>query len=427
MRPSSAYLCLVRYLLLLFSLGLTGSLLAQTHLDFRAIAEAAYQRKDWPAAREALEYALELQPDSPRYLRALAAVLARAGEPRLALEPLRRLVALGVTASLEKEPDFASLQGSPEFIKILRSLADNAQPRGAAEVFAELPGRTGLIEGIAARDRTGDLFLGDVHHRVIWRRTHVGQVQRFTLEDEGLFGVFGLAVDEKRDVLWAATAAMPGMHGYTPDLKGQSALAEFDLSTGKLLRIIPVPGDGRDHALGDLTVAEDGTVYATDNAAPVVWQFAPEAEEIEKIADSPEFHSLQGIVAFQRKLFVADYAHGLFSIDLATREILPLAPPPEATLIGLDGLVLVPGGLVATQNGIEPQRLVRIVLSPGLDRVTELTVLASGLPQMRDLALVTLVNERPTFIAGSGWEGYDPARRPDPPAHTVRIFQAGLP
>ena len=44
-----------------------------------------------------------------------------------------------------------------------------------------------------------------------------------------------------------------------------------------------------------------------------------------------------------------------------------------------------------------------------------------------DLALVALVNDRPTFVAGSGWEGYDPARRPDPPAHTVRIFQAALP
>jgi sugar lactone lactonase YvrE len=399
----------------------------ETHLDYRAIAEAAYQRKDWAAAREALGFALELQPDSPRYRRAMAAVMARGGDRKAALEQLRLLVALGVTANIEKDPDFAALQGTPDFTKILQALAENAQPRGQADVIAELPGRTGIIEGIAARDRTGDLFLADVHHRVIWRRTHTGQVQRFTQEDEELFGVFGLAVDEKRDTLWAATAAMPGVNGYTPELKGQSALVDFELSTGKIRRIIPVPGDGRDHALGDLTVAEDGTVYATDNAAPIVWQFAPEADELEKVADSPDFYSLQGIVLFQRKLFVADYANGLFSIDLASRAITPLAPPPDTTLLGIDGMVLVPGGIVATQNGIEPQRLVRLALSPDLAEVAELTVIASALPNFRDLALVTLVNDRPTFIAGSGWEGYDPAKRPDPPAHTVRIFQAALP
>jgi sugar lactone lactonase YvrE len=399
----------------------------ETHLDFRAIAEAAYQRKDWAAAREALGYALELRPDSPRYLRGLAAVTARTGDTKAALELLRRLVALGVTATIEKDPDFASLQGSPEFTKVIQALTENSQPRGEAAVMAELPGRTGIIEGIAANDRTGDLFLGDVHHRVIWRRTHTGHVQRFTQEDEELFGVFGLALDQKRDTLWAATAAMPGMNGYTPEHKGQSALVDFELSTGKIRRIIPVPGDGRDHSLGDLVVAENGTVYATDNAAPIVWQFAPEAEELEKVADSPEFHSLQGIVLHQRKLFVADYANGLFSIDLATREISALPPPPNTTLLGIDGMVLVPGGIVATQNGIEPQRLVRLALSPGLDEVTELTVIASGLPHLRDLALVALVNDQPTFIAGSGWEGYDPAKRPDPPAHTVRVFQAVLP
>ena len=55
-------------------------------------------------------------------------------------------------------------------------------------------------------------------------------------------------------------SAVPEMSGYTPEMKGQAALAEFNLATSELRRVIPVPPDGRDHGLGDLCVAPDGTV-----------------------------------------------------------------------------------------------------------------------------------------------------------------------
>lgn len=399
----------------------------ESHLDFRAGAEAAYQRKDYVVAREALLAALELQPDSPRYLRNLAAVTALAGKPADALDPLRRLAALGVTASIERDPAFGSLQANPEFRKILNALADNRGPQGEAEVFAELPGRTGVIEGIAVRERTGDIFLGDAHHRAIWRRDHTGQVLRFTPEEEDLFGIYGLALDERRDALWAATTALPAMSGYSPELKGQAALAEFELSTGKVRRLVPVPIDGRDHALGDLTVALDGTVYITDSLAPVIWQYSPGGEDMEKIADSPLFYSLQGIVLFRRTLFVADYAHGLFAVDLDKRSIARLPTPARATLVGVDGMIAVPGGIVAVQNGVEPQRVIRISLSEDLATITGVSVLAAGLPDLADLGLITMAHGRPTFIAGAGWDGFDPAKKPQPSAHSVRIFQVGLP
>ena len=420
---------LIRYLVLWLAapLVLSPALAQPSYLDLRTEAESALSRKDYAGARKALLAALELQPDSPRALRLLAAATALSGDSAGALDFLRRLAALGITAAIEKDPAFGSLQGKPEFIKVLRALADNRSPQGAAEVFAELPGRTGIIEGIAVRERTGDIFLGDAHHRAIWRRDHTGQVLRFTPEEEGLPGVFGLAVDEARDTLWAATAALPAMSGYTAELRGHAALAEFELSTGRLRRVIPVPVDGRDHALNDLTVGLDGTVYLADGIAPVVWQFSPGRDEMEKLADSPRFHSLQGLVLFRRKLFVADYAHGLFSVDLDQREITHLPAPPNTTLVGLDGLAAAPGGIVAVQNGVEPQRVVRITLSAGLDTVTGVTVLAAGQSHLEDLALITMLHDRLTLIAGAGWDGFDPAKTPQPRAHTVRIFQVALP
>lgn len=399
----------------------------KSHRDFRVEGEAAFVRKDYAAAREAFAHALELRPDSPRYLHTLASLSALTGDPASAIKYLNRLADLGVVSPIERDRDLASLQGTPEFLRVLQRFADNRGPHGEVEEVAALPGRTGIIEGIAFRERTGDLFLGDVHHRCIWRRDRDGRVAQWTVDDEELFGVFGIAIDEARNTLWAATTALPEMSGYTSELKGEAALAEFNLATSELRRIIPVPGDGREHGIGDLLIAADGTIYTTDSIAPVIWKLAPGEEEIEKVVDSPLFSSLQGLVLEDRTLLVADYANGIFIVDLGTGNITALSPPKDATLIGIDGLVAVPGGIVAIQNGVEPQRVIRVGLSPGMTAITNVTVLASGLPNLTDLSLVTLANGRPTFIGGAGWEGFDPAKAKQPRSHTVRVFQSALP
>ncbi|HUR60383.1 MAG TPA: hypothetical protein VM029_21855, partial [Opitutaceae bacterium] len=299
--------------------------------------------------------------------------------------------------------------------------------QGEAAVLAELPGRTGILEGIAYRPRTGDLFFGDVHLRCIWRRDRDGRVTRFSAEDEGLFGVFGIAIDETRNTLWAATTALPEMVGYDAEMKGEAALAEFNLTTSELRRIVPVPGDGRDHGLGDVLIAPDGTVYTTDSVSPIVWQLPPDSEELVKLVDSPEFVSLQGLVLSGRTLVVADYANGLFAINLADRSFRAFKPPANTTLLGLDGLVAVPDGIVGVQNGVTPQRVVRLALSPDLQTVTGVTVLASALPDLGDLTLITMMDGRPTFLGGAGWDAFEAAKGKPAAVHTVRVFQVNLP
>jgi hypothetical protein len=413
--------------LLLAALPLLAQDPAKTHDDYRAEATAAYQRKDYAAAREATLTALTLRPDSTRYLHNLAALSARLGDSVGAFNYLRQLAAFGVAPNIERDRDLASLQGTPEFIRILQLFAANRTPKGEAEVIGELPGRTGILEGIAFRSRTGDLFLGDVHHRCIWRRDRDGQVARFTAEDEELLGIFGIAIDEPRNTLWAAMAAVPEMAEYTSEMKGYAALADFNLATSELRRVVPVPVDGQEHGLGDLCIGPDGTVYATDSKAPVIWFLAPETEELQKATDSPIFGSLQGVLLERRTLLVADYMNGLFTVDLATGNIHQLTAPRNVTLLGIDGVVAVPGGIVAVQNGVEPQRVIRISLTPELDAVTNVSILAAALPNLNDLGLITLVIDRPTFVAGTGWEGYDLTKGNQPAAHTVRIFQLTLP
>jgi hypothetical protein len=426
---SPAFRLLLLSASLLLPLSPSSAQSVQAHTTLRRTADAAYQRKDFAAARDAYAAALVLRPDSPRYLHNLAATQALTGRTDDALATLRRLAALGVATPIERDSAFASLQGTPAFNAIRTALDANREPQGEADLLAELPGRNGIIEGIAFRERTGDLFLGDVHQRCIWRRDRDGRVTRYSAENEDLFGVYGLVLDETRQTLWAATSAVPEMTGFTAEHKGHAALVAFNLVTGELRQTIAVPSDGRDHVLGDLLVAPDGTIYATDSAAPIIWRYLPGAEEMDKLVEFPAFVSLQGLVLTNRTLLVADYANGLFAIDLTDSApvVRTLAPPPNATLLGLDGLAPAPDGLYAVQNGVTPQRVVRITLSADLSTITAVHVLASALPRMDDLTLVTLVNGRPTFIANAGWENFDPAKSTHPAPHAVHIFQVAAP
>jgi hypothetical protein len=395
-------------------------------LVLREEARVAVARGDFDTARKVLTQAVAAQPDSPALLLELAAVAARQDDGAAAIAALEKIAALGAAPPAERDPRFASLQGTAPFRRVLQAFSQLREPTGVAEEITSLTGRTGLIEGIAWRARTGDLFLGDVRHRGIWRRDREGRVARFSAEDESLLGIFGLAIDEARGLLWAAMSAVPEMEGFTPEMKGTAALAAFSLATSELVRVVEVPDDGRDHGLGDLHIAEDGTVYATDAKAPVIWKLEPGAEEMQRFAEERSLVSLQGIVRWRDDFIVADYHRGLFAVSPADGRFRHLPPPPGASLVGLHGLVATPVGIAATQPGIAPERVVLITPAETDDRVKSVTVFASGQPGLHDLGLITLVNQQPTWVAGTGWDA-PTAGAAATRGRTVQVLQTRLP
>lgn len=396
-------------------------------LDLRAEAEAAYGRRDYAAARSAVTAALAQRPDSPQLLHNLAALDALTGQTDQALGHLRRLAQLGVAPPIERDPDLAALQGSSAFRSLAAEFVILREPLGEAQMLAELPGRTGILEAAAFRERTGDLFLGDARLRCVWRRDREGRVTRFTDEDQELLGVHALAIDEPNRTLWVGLASGPEMEGYLPSSRGRAALVAFSLVNGELLRAIDLPEDGRDHGIGGLVVDPEGTLYATDSRAPVIWKVAPGAEEPEVAASSPAFVRLQGLVLQERHLLVADQEQGLFRVELAGGAMTPLPTPRNSTLVGIGALVRAAGGLVAVQRGVQPPRVLKVELSPALDAVTSVSVLARGLPYLDDLAGATLINGLPTVIAGSGWDLPPAADSKPSRGHTVRLLQVALP
>lgn len=305
-----------------------------------------------------------------------------------------------------------------------------APPRAAEDETAwAIAEMDGIIEGLALHPETLEAFFSDVHNRCIWSRDVSGGfavLRKFSNDTDGLLGVFALRIDRPGQTLWASCSALPEMKGYTTADQGRAFLAAYDLSTRKLRRTFALPADGRAHVLGDFLLASDGTIYATDSTAPVIWRLAPGGDHLEKWLEKASFRSLQGLAfaADGQSLYVADYSKGLWRITLATRDAVLLPPPVGLNLRGIDGLYAVAGGFVAVQNGLNPQRIIRIALD-ATGQPAGVRVLQSGHPAMNDVSLGQLVNGRFHFIANSGWSLYEDPKA-TPAARSVTILSTPI-
>jgi len=213
-----------------------------------------------------------------------------------------------------------------------------------------------------------------------------------------------MRADLSRGWLWVCSSAFPQMRGFTEGDKGRSGVFKYDLRNGKLTKRYIIPDAG--HALGDLIIGRDGTIYATDSVSPVIYKIDPKRDAIEEFVRSDRFASLQGIAFGPREthLYVADYAKGIFRVELETKKVVQMKQVEGLTLLGIDGLYWYGSGLIAIQNGVDPNRVIRIGLG-GIerDRIDSVTTLEANHPDFLEPTLGVLLGDEFHYIANSQW------------------------
>jgi sugar lactone lactonase YvrE len=410
--------------LLALIMGASALPAAPRHALLLREAGAAAQQGDMPAALAKLEEAATLRPDYPRIQLNLARVYTALNRPGDALAALNRVAAMGLQMNVEADPGLVALKESPEFQAVAARLsAGPAVPAPTDATSFLLSDITGIIESCLLDPVTLEWYFGDVRNRRVWRlEAGSGSLKPFTHDDDRLDGVFKIALSPDRKTLWAATASLGVMTGPDNEDGKRSALVAIDFATGRVRDRFPVPGDGHKHLLGDFVLASDGSLYATDSFSPVIWHLAAGGTALEPWLQSDEFLSLQGIAfsADAQSLYVADYANGIWRVDPATKAVSLLVAPAHATFFGIDGLYTVPDGILAVQNGVNPQRVLHI--TPAASGASTTRVFALGQPAMDDLALGHVANGRFHFVGNSGWALFDPPPESPPAPRDVVIY-----
>lgn len=365
------------------------------------------------AALDAWLQAHALRPYHGGIVFELAAAHAAAGRMDEAADWLKVAAEMGFVFQTEGREDLRACRGHAACRDALAALERNRQPKATSAIAFTLAVPRLLPEGLAYDAASDSFFVSSVRQRLILKVGPSRQPQPFADRSAGLWAALGLAIDAPRKRLWVATAAMAEMADAMPADEGKSALVALDLATGSRIARYDLP-PGRPHVLGDVIVAPNGDVFTTDSISPALYRLPAGGGALEPLAAGEPFVSLQGLAlsADGTRLFVADYAKGLFAVDLDSRRVRLLDAPRAAGILGIDGLYRAGDALIGVQNGSAPPRLLRLAVEG--DRVTSVEVVDAGHPSAPDPTLGVVVGNRFYYIGNSQWESARPGGQVDP-------------
>ncbi len=398
----------------------------------------AYAAKDYIAFLRLSRADAEATPDSPRALYNLACAYALNERATATADVLDVLVGAKIFFDISKDDDFAAVAKTPELIAVRARFEALKAPLVASSVAFTLRDRDLLTEGIAHDNETGAFFVSAVHGRKIVRVDRNGAVTDFvSAAKDGMLGVLGIAVDVKRRALFATTAGVPEMEGATPETLGQGAILELDVDTGAVRRQVALTGGGRKHTPGDLALNARGDAFVTDATSGAVYTLPVGTKVLSQVVPPGTFASPQGIVAFANgSLLVADYSRGLYRVDRVdepgglARAVVKLTLPDGVLLTGIDGLAARSVGnateIIASQNGVDPPRIVRLTLDPRANGVESATILEMNNPLFAEPTLGTVVGDDYFFVARSQWASFDPKATPTKPRDEPIVLKIPL-
>ncbi|HEX7419570.1 MAG TPA: hypothetical protein VF505_06765 [Thermoanaerobaculia bacterium] len=394
---------------------LATSAFAEEVADSRKLSREAldaYKAKNYALFLEKSRAASDLRANHPTLLYNLASALALNGRGGEALDVLERVAAMGMIYEPAKDDDFASIRETPRFKHVVETFEQNARPTENATRRFSIVERGIISEGLAFDPKTKRFFVSSVRNGAIYVRDANGRVK--TLVSDQPRGIFGMAVDASRRRLWASTSALPQSKTFREADRDHAAVLEIDLDSGKVIRTIAAP-DNAKHLFGDVAVARDGTVYVSDSDSPTIYVIR--RSSMEPLIAGP-FASLQGLAlsSDEQVLYAADYSKGVFAIDLKTRDSRLLPGPANVTLLGVDGLYRSGNGtLIGTQNGTNPQRVIRIRLAKGGLAIAGVDSLASNERDFDDITLGAVAGSEFCFNATGQWALFgDDGKPPDP-------------
>lgn len=389
--------------------------------DAMNAARAAFATEDWSTVADNLDAAQRLRPYSLYIMQNRVLAHEMNGDRARALQIVQEVAERGLSMDLYGHDAFDAVKADPAFVEIAARMEANMAPKGERIIQAGSGGVGELPEAIAGAAEGGRLFIGSVRN---------GRISNITADGPPLYaqgGVFDIEV--RGNTLWAA---VNNQLAYKDANKSRpfASVAAFDLDMGTQVREIRL--GAADALIGDIEIASDGTIYASDSVTPRIFKIDPGDDEQTTSFRNPRFVNLQGIALDEEagRLYIADYLTGLYFMDLETGEATLLRNDADAHLGGIDGLYLYEGELIGIQNGTTPHRVVRMKLNKTRMAVKKFEVLAQNLPEWNEPTHGVIDGDQFLYIATSNWPSYDSENdwkpREENPPQPLRIMSIDL-
>jgi hypothetical protein len=414
--------CLVGAALALGAGAASGALAANAFFDALRAARADLAQGDLSAAHRHFAAVDSMAGGLPASTYGLAQVAARQGNRAEAMRRLEAYAAMGLSRDASRDSSFAALRSNARFQAIAAKLGANAFPMSRATIAASLVDPALLTEDLAYDARTATFYASSIHRGFVVAVDSTGLPRDFLAPGpKGGWGIYGLAIDTSRGLLWGTTAATPTTEQCDLADSGRTAIVAWELGNGRERSRVELPRDGYPHLFGDLAIASDGTLYTTDSIGGGLYRLRPGAARLDTLAGPGAFGSPQMPLVMDagRTLWIADYPRGILAFDLARRTIRPVPKPRDLAASGIDGMALAPGGLIAIQNGTRPIRVLFLSLDPTRRRITGGRVLEQASKLMGEPNHGIVAKGAFYFIGNSGWERVNAGEHLETPPGTT--------
>jgi len=409
-----------RFALVLIAASAATSSAAQTgipEVDSATAARGAWARavgelrtRDTAAALRDIEHAAMAWPSQPAYVWAAGVLAARTGDSRGAFAALSEYADLGLGRDVS-DSTFDALHALPGFEEVRARHDNNRALVVRSRVRASLADSTFWPEGMDVDPRNGRLYVASVRHRTVAVIEPNGTSRELWPRDgKTLSSVLGVRVDTARNALWVTTSPIRANPDFARGDTTDASLLRVRLSDGTIERRWRLARGN--HVLGDLAVGPRGDVFVTDSNDPVLYRLRPGADSLEAIRDA-RFHSLQGLAPSPngRFLILSDYSHGLLRVDLQRSTVVRLDDAPHSTSLGCDGIAWDRGAILAVQNGVVPNRVMRFVLDSSLSRITRADLLDQNWRDADAPTIGAVLGGHFVYVANSQWEKFDDTGR----------------
>ncbi|HEY0963818.1 MAG TPA: hypothetical protein VGE69_15820 [Pseudomonadales bacterium] len=144
--------------------------------------------------------------------------------------------------------------------------------------------------------------------------------------DNGILTILGVLADDAHGTLWLCSA--PNFFGPERS-EGVTALHAYDLQSGEQKGKWDFPGGG---TCNDITIAADGTAFASDTAGGRILTLAPGASELTVWGSDPALVGIDGLA------FSGDGT--LIVNNVRSNELIRVDRNPDGTMGGLTSLAL---------------------------------------------------------------------------------------
>lgn len=372
-------------------------------------ANEAYAEKDYLTFRKALVRLNQMRPYNSEYMYQLVTAHAMLDEKSLAYDMMLRMQQQGLAYDFSGTDLTKNIRDTEVFEYVNDLMIKAADPMGESEVVFVLPDSVITPETISWDESRQKFLIGTIAGGNIYAVGKDGQVTELLTADDknGLWAILDIQVDQPRNRLWVSSASIPGFARFDPVDKGRSALFEFDLQTLQLINRYPVPVDGKPHVLGSMVLDPKGDIFIVDRILPLIYKKPADEKKIKVVMASKNMVSMRGAAmqADGRLMYVADREMGIMVVDMATGRSRILEVPATLNIGGIDGLYLWNNHLIVIQNGIKPQRVMRLQLDSSGTQVTTVRPLAVAQPIFDYPRFGTLQGEDLYYFANSHWQG----------------------